>query len=74
MSRKKAKKMHIKRWKYNHRPKDTAVKVLVRFLNNFDKYMAEAMKLFKKTTDDFFQKLAETDQKVGEGYEEIQKK
>lgn len=74
MSKKKVKKMHIKRWKYNHRPRDTAMKALVRFLNNFDKYIAEAMELFRRTAIDFFQKLADAAQTIGAGYEELNKK
>ena len=74
MSKKKVKKMHIKRWKYNHRPRDTAMKALVRLLNNFDKYIAEAMELFIRTAIDFFQKLADAAQTIGAGYEELNKK
>lgn len=74
MSKKKVKKMHIKRWKYNHRPRDTAMKALDRFLNNFDKYIAEAMGLFRRTAIDFFQKLADAAQTIGAGYEELSKK
>lgn len=74
MSKKKVKKMHIKRWKYNHRPRDTAMKALVRFLNNFDKYIAEAMELFRRTAIYFFQKLADAAQTIGAGYEELSKK
>ena len=74
MSKKNVKKMHIKRWKYNHRPRDTAMKALVRFLNNFDKYIAEAMELFRRTAIDFFQKLADAAQTIGAGYEELSKK
>ena len=74
MSKKKVKKMHIKRWKYNHRPRDTAMKALVRLLNNFDKYIAEAMELFRRTAIDFFQKLADAAQTIGAGYEELSKK
>ena len=89
MSKKKVKKMHIKRWKYNHRPRDTAMKALDRFpnnfdkyiaeamdrfLNNFDKYIAEAMELFRRTAIDFFQKLADAAQTIGAGYEELNKK
>lgn len=74
MSKKKVKKMHIKRWKYNHRPRDTAMKALVRLLNNFDKYIAEAMELFRRTAIDFFQKLADAAQTIGAGYEELNKK
>lgn len=36
MSRKKAKKMHIKRYKYHQRPKGIEVNVLLYFLNHFD--------------------------------------
>ena len=74
MSKKKVKKMHIKRWKYNHRPRDTAMKALVRLLNNFDKYIAEAMELFIRTAIDFSQKLADAAQTIGAGYEELNKK
>ena len=77
MSKKKVKKMHIKRWKYNHRPRNTAMKALVRLLNNFDsfdKYIAEAMELFRRTAIDFFQKLADAAQTIGAGYEELNKK
>lgn len=74
MSKKNVKKMHIKRWKYNHRPRDTAMKALDRFLNNFDKYIAEAMELFRRTAIDFFQKLADAAQTIGAGYEELSKK
>ena len=74
MSKKKVKKMHIKRWKYNHRPRDTAMKALDKFLDNFDKYIAEAMELFRRTAIDFFQKLADAAQTIGAGYEELNKK
>ena len=74
MSKKKVKKMHIKRWKYNHRPRNTAMKALVRLLNNFDKCIAEAMELFIRTAIDFFQKLADAAQTIGAGYEELNKK
>lgn len=36
MSKKKIKKMHIKKWKYNHRPKERKISALVYFLNHMD--------------------------------------
>ena len=72
--KKKIKKMHIKRWKYNYRPRDIAQNAFIEFLNKFDKHIKEVLQRIMKTVVIVSASLTKFAQAMGEIYEEMEHK